>query len=67
MAVVRACLGCEQPDDHPKHVLALVDGSEVAWHMDCHATSGCPVCAEAIREKGDARGDEFRVILEGGA
>lgn len=66
MAVVLACLGCEQTDDHPKHVVALRDGSDAPWHMDCHAKVGCESCQRMTANQGDARGDEFRTILTGG-
>lgn len=63
MTIVRPCLGCEQSDDHPKHVRALRDGSEVAFHLDCHAIQGCRSCIQQTRNQGDARGDDFRAIL----
>lgn len=41
----RTCIGCAQTDDHPRHVIALPDGSEVTWHFDCHRiAAGCPSC-----------------------
>lgn len=63
--VVRACLACEQVDDHPKHVVSLRDGSDAAFHMDCHALMDCAVCKQQTTNQGDARGDEFRAILTG--
>lgn len=63
MGIVRPCLGCETSDDHPKHVVALRDGSDASWHMDCHALVGCEVCREQTRNQGATRGDEFRAIL----
>ncbi len=56
----RTCIGCQQTDDHPRHVVALSDGSEVTWHMDCHATTGCVPCAELNAGAEDLTGDEFR-------
>jgi hypothetical protein len=67
MTVVRACLGCEQSDDHPKHVMALRDGSDAPWHMDCHAKTGCESCRAQTANQGDARGEAFRAILIRGA
>lgn len=61
--ITRTCLGCGQTDDHPKDLVSLRDGSEVAWHMDCHATTGCEACTQQTKSQGAARGDEFRTIL----
>lgn len=62
--IVRSCVGCGQTDDHPRHVIALRDGTTMDWHMDCHANNGCQSCAHQTRNKGETVGDEFRVILE---
>jgi hypothetical protein len=58
------CIGCGATDDHPKDAVLLPDGTWVDWHMDCHARAGCPGCQHQTRNKGTARGDEFRTILE---
>jgi hypothetical protein len=56
---VRTCIGCGQIDDHPRHVIALLDGSTVTWHHDCHAiATGDPVSA-AVAASG-LTGDELR-------
>jgi hypothetical protein len=53
------CIGCGQTDDHPKHRIALRDGSEIVWHHDCHAiATGDPVSA-AVAAKG-LKGDKLR-------
>jgi hypothetical protein len=56
----RTCLGCQQTDDHPRHVIALQDGSEVGWHMDCHATTGCESCRAQNEGAEQLTGDAFR-------
>lgn len=61
---VRTCIGCAQSDDHPRHVVAVADGSSVTWHMDCHAlATGCEVCANQIRDAEGATGDDLREHL----
>jgi hypothetical protein len=46
----RTCIACGQIDDHPKHVVALMDGSDAAYHHDCHARSSaaCAICAAVV-------------------
>lgn len=60
--IQRACLGCGQTDDHPKHVVGTLDGNAVAYHFDCHAAteSGCPSCAAQKDGAEHLRGDDFR-------
>jgi hypothetical protein len=67
--MLRTCIGCEQTDDHPKHVIALSDGNEVAWHNDCHAiATGCAVCAATAGSADGLKGDKLREhIVSGGA
>lgn len=61
---VRTCIGCEQTDDHPRHVIALTDGSEVTWHMDCHwIATGCEVCVQQTSAVQDLKGDALRQHL----
>jgi hypothetical protein len=51
MAVVRICAGCQQEDDHPRHVFAVGGGQTppMPWHMDCHVlATGCDTCAEQL-------------------
>jgi hypothetical protein len=61
---IRVCIGCTQSDDHPRHVVGLPDGSDVYWHMDCHAlATGCEVCAAQISGADGVIGDELRVHL----
>lgn len=66
MALVRkVCLGCGQEDDHPKHLVGLQDGSEAAWHMDCHSrATGCSVCGANVADKGEVKGADFRAHIE---
>jgi hypothetical protein len=35
----------------------------VPWHMDCHAATGCDVCAQQISGADGAQGDELRTHL----
>lgn len=61
---IRTCIGCTVADDHPRHVIALGDGSEVTWHMDCHKiATGCETCAAQIADAGKSTGDELRLHL----
>jgi len=61
---VRTCIGCTQADDHPRHVIALPDGSEVTWHMDCHQlATGCEVCTSQIAGAEGKTGDDLRLHL----
>lgn len=61
----RNCLGCGQVDDHPRHVIALSDGSDACWHNDCHARSSvrCAICQAVVDSAGDLKGDELRAHL----
>lgn len=47
---VRNCVGCGQTDDHPRHVVDVGGGQELAWHMDCHSrvTPPCGVCTHQL-------------------
>jgi Fe-S oxidoreductase len=61
---MRTCIGCEQTDDHPRDVVALPDGSEVTWHMDCHViATGCETCKAQLADAGKAKGDKLRQHL----
>lgn len=61
MALLRNCLACGQVDDHPRHVIALADGSDVAWHNDCHArATNCAVCIDVVASANGRQGDELR-------
>jgi hypothetical protein len=62
-SLIRVCIGCGQTDDHPRHVVVVGDGSEVPWHMDCHALTGCEVCSSQIANADGAKGDELRLHL----
>lgn len=63
----RTCIGCGQTDNHPKHRIALGDGNEAAWHMDCHARSGdgCESCAAQKEGAEHLVGEEFRAHIHG--
>lgn len=59
-----SCVACGQVDDHPRHSMPAPDGDGWAdFHMDCHATLGCPTCVESIRDAAGATGDAFRAHL----
>lgn len=59
MALIRNCIGCGQEDDHPRHIVVNVDGSESPWHHDCHARSTGNAVSKAIADSG-LTGDELR-------
>lgn len=61
---VRTCLACGQTDDHPRHVIALPDGNDVNYHMDCcQIVKGCEHCAAAREGGEDKKGDELRTHI----
>lgn len=65
---VRPCIGCAQRDDHPRHVLVAPDGTQIPWHMDCHAlASDCEVCTAQLEGvggvDGNPKGDALRAHL----
>lgn len=49
---VRNCIACGQVDDHPRHVIDVGDGREMAFHMDCHSRMNppCQICADQIAD-----------------
>lgn len=60
----RTCIGCTQTDDHPRHVVLSGDGSEVTWHMDCHAiATGCDACVTQTAGASGVTGDALRQHL----
>lgn len=63
-APVRFCPVCKTADDHPRHDIFGTD-PQVAPHMDCCASVGCPdgSCTIQVRDKGDKVGDTFREQL----
>lgn len=68
MHPVRNCVGCGTRDDHPRHVVALPDGNDANWHMDCHVlVADCPVCQGQLADvggvKGNPKGDALREHL----
>lgn len=64
MSLSRTCIGCGITDDHPRHVIALPDNTEVTWHMDCHArTTPCESCAHTVEIAAGATGDALREVL----
>lgn len=62
---ITECAMCKAVDDHPKHgfVLNARTGEETRRHMDCCASVGCPVCADAIKDAGGITGHELRSYL----
>lgn len=50
-------------DDHPRHVLVMEDGTQRAWHHDCHAAKGCELCIITNTGAEALIGDEFRQHL----
>ncbi len=67
-APVRFCTVCKKADDHPRHDVWGTDPN-VAPHMDCCASVGCPdgSCDVLVRAKADKRGDGFRAQITGQA
>jgi hypothetical protein len=77
MNPVRTCMGCNQTDDHPRHVIALATG-QVSYHMDCcvennyhlrygEAVRGCEHCTRTLADAPDgARGDALRAHIVAG-
>lgn len=63
MHQIRVCIGCGQEDDHPRDIVTLQDGTDVYWHMDCHALTGCDTCADQVHAANGAQGDELRAHL----
>jgi hypothetical protein len=66
--VQRNCIACGQVDDHPRHVIQVDPNSTIAFHMDCHARSGCEVCASQLQAceattDNPVVGDELRARL----
>jgi hypothetical protein len=59
---IRGCVACGISDDHPRHVIS-VGGASVPFHMDCHAATGCEVCAAQIADADGVQGDELRTHL----
>jgi hypothetical protein len=61
---IRFCSICRQADDAPRHDIWGTDPN-VAPHMDCCASVGCPdgSCDVITRTQGEARGDEFRAMI----
>lgn len=60
---VRPCPACQVFDDHPRHVVALDSGEDLALHMDCCAERGCKICAHQLALVAHAPGvvgDELR-------
>jgi hypothetical protein len=63
----RTCIGCGQTDDHPRHVIAVSDGSEVTWHFDCHRIAvNCESCTAQTKGAEKLRGDKLREHLTKG-
>jgi hypothetical protein len=55
---IRNCAGCAQSDDHPRHVIALPDGNQANYHMDCHAMiANCEVCHAQLEGVGGVEGN----------
>lgn len=67
MAARGPCPGCGMNDDHPRHILVLEDGTQVAWHSDCHASKGCPICVIQRDGAEGLTGQEYRDHLTANA
>lgn len=69
---VRPCFGCQQFDDHPRHEIINLDGTDAhggPMHMDCCAAlRNCDVCQAVLAEAyglagGGATGLDLREAL----
>ena len=61
---MRHCTSCGQVDDHPRHVIGTIDGTDGGcFHMDCHALLGCQLCLHQLRDADGAQGDQLRAHL----
>lgn len=50
---IRGCGVCGRADDHPRHVVGLVNARGPApepRHIDCCAAAGCAACAQTVAE-----------------
>jgi hypothetical protein len=59
---LRFCPVCKQVDDHPRHATDLDPSDDVARHMDCCASVGCPTGTCVVQREGLAEsvtGAEF--------
>lgn len=55
--MIRDCAACGVRDDHPRHVVGLINVARgtvppVPLHLDCCAARGCESCAETVRAAG---------------
>ena len=67
---MRACIGCTQTDQAPKHTMAVADGTnggvDVHWHYDCHAVAtGCATCQKVVSDSGGAQDGALVEFLTG--
>lgn len=61
---IRFCSICRQADDHPRHDIWGTDPN-VAPHMDCCASRGCPdgSCDVIVGRASEVRGEELRSLI----
>jgi hypothetical protein len=69
MNPTRTCPICTGVDDHPRHVITLPDGTEMALHMDCCASArNCEVCTAQLAGvggvEGNPKGEKLRAHLK---
>lgn len=66
---IRGCDVCGQVDDHPRHVVAVIESrgpKTFIRHMDCCAASGCEACRATEEVVGHLKGEEkLNAILSG--
>lgn len=64
----RFCDVCTQADDHPRHVVALPDGTAQTRHLDCCRDSGCPdgTCGAVTAGAEVKRGADLLAHLQSG-
>lgn len=62
---MRHCTSCGRVDDHPRHVIGTIDGTDGGcFHMDCHALLGCRICLNQLAGADGATGAELRAHLK---
>lgn len=67
---VRKCIACTKEDTAPKDIVAVNDGtnggSDVYWHLDCHAiATGCESCTKAVEAAEGKKDDDLVEFLTG--
>ena len=57
--MLRTCSACGLVDDHPRHVVGMVNrhgARSESMHLDCCAASGCELCTDTVTRSGGLSG-----------